>query len=85
MAQSGPSAMLADLSAFGAKRTLAAASSRSFLPLLTQSGHKPDRNPAVQRSPGVPTRLWLRRTNIWRRVTSPRTKKRAIESSGALK
>jgi hypothetical protein len=27
------------LSAFGAKRTLAVASSRSFSPLLTQSGH----------------------------------------------
>src|SRR6516165_10496421 len=39
------------MSAFGALRTWADASSRSSPPLLTQSGHKPGRNPALRRSP----------------------------------
>src|SRR5262245_3382910 len=37
---------------------------------MTQSGHRGDRNLAVQRSPSAPTQFWLRRTNVWRRVTS---------------
>jgi hypothetical protein len=41
------------MSAFGVKRTWNAAGSRSSPPLLTQSGHEPGRNPAVQRSPDV--------------------------------
>jgi hypothetical protein len=48
LALSGHSETICRLSAFGAKRTLAAASSRLFSPLLTQSGQRLRRNPAVQ-------------------------------------
>src|SRR6516165_1525 len=49
MAQSGRNGTAVSLSAFGAKRTWDAGRSRSSPPLMTQSGHRLARNPAVQR------------------------------------
>jgi hypothetical protein len=48
------------------------------------SGHRPHRrrheSPAVQGFPGAPTRFWLRRTNVWRRATNPRTGAKRLRS-----
>src|SRR6516164_4181853 len=54
LAQSRHTETICCLSAFGVKRTWAANPRRWFSPLLTQSGHRADQNPAVQRSPAVP-------------------------------
>ena len=53
LAQSGPKRDRLCLSAFGAKRTSAAALSRSSQPLLTRSGYGPGQNSAVQRPPAA--------------------------------
>ena len=51
---------------------------------MTRSRHRPpqrrDESPAVQWSPGAPTQFWLRRTNVWRRATSPRTGAKRLRS-----
>jgi hypothetical protein len=53
LARSGPKRDRLCLSAFGTKRTWAAALSRLSLTLLTPSGHRPGQNSTVQRPPAA--------------------------------